>query len=121
MLTVDVLGNDVNFSIDALTILAVLFITMVVITGIGLIFKPGMFYLAPIFILTFLIVGTFWQGFWIDNYLTAGENLGVPRESLLDNLMGTGVFLTNPLLLGLNIIAFVFIFSKLYRYIPGID
>lgn len=112
--------GDHYVSVDAFTFLIVLLISMSVIWLISVLFKPGMLYIIPMFILAFLVVATLWQGIWLDEYLTAGQDLGVSREALLDNLTSSGDVLSVPLLLAINIIAGIFVFYKLYYILPGL-
>ena len=120
LLTTTLLGREVSFSIDAFTILIVLILSMSVVFAVSWLFHPSLAYIIPIFILSFLVAATLWQGFWLDRYFESGEKLGIDRPVLLDNLKSSGALFQNQILLVLNIITFGFVFYKLYGYIPGV-
>lgn len=116
----NVLGQQVFFSIDAFTILVVLAISMVLVYVIAYMFRPSMFYVIPIFIITFIVAATLWQGFWLDSYMDAGQEIGVDRAALMENLRNSGQLLDNQILLMLNILSFAFVIYKFYGILPGV-
>lgn len=120
LVEVNIFGRDIAFSVDAFTILIVLSLSMLVAYLSAVFFHPSMFYLILIFIIAFIAVGTLWEGFWLDKYLDAGQNLGIGRDTLMANLRGTGVFFENPILLVINVIAFAFVFYRLWWILPGV-
>lgn len=112
--------GDYMVSIDALGVLIVLFLTMAVVWTISFIFKPGLAYIIPIFLIVFLVAAVLWTGFWLDKYFDSGTALGIDRSTLMSNLQTSEQVFQNPWMLAVLGISSAFLLYRFAFILPGV-
>ncbi len=115
---VDTPLGEFAFTTDALTIIIAIILSMGLLVLILKLGHPPMVITILLLIIIFTIVSALIMWLFIDMYLTSGEALGIERQDLVDNLSATTGLTANPWLLAIKIIAFIFILSHTWSWIP---